>query len=194
MDHHRLAEKRPLDLCETCASAFRNAVIDQSKRYRVCYELHATIDGFINAADQGCFICYSVLRMTVGIPEQEILRGIRDSIPHIKSVPRKDERLRYSGITYFFVSYQTEELQDISPLWITARMRSSFFINDRWHYDPSVVPELQAQLHHMKSYLPTFEWSEGFTFEVSMAQDPNSRSMKTIARILSPAATSTFQN
>lgn len=192
MDHHRLAEKRPLDLCETCASAFRNTVIDLSERYSALYHLHTTIDGFINAADQGCFICYNVLR-TVGIPEQEIVRSIQDSIHHIKAVPREDSSNWFSSITCFFVSCE-RQTKEISRLWITARMLSSFFINRRWEYDPSVVPELQTQLYHMKSYLPTFAWSEGFTFEVTMAQDLNSKSMKTIARILSAAATSTFWN
>jgi hypothetical protein len=192
MDYHRLAEKRPLDLCETCASAFRNTVIDLSKRHSTLYHIHTTIDGFINAADQGCFICYNVLR-SIGIPEQEIVRSIRDSIHHIKGVPREDSWNWLSSITCFFVSCEIQT-QDISRLWITARMMDSFFIDTRWDYDPSVVPELQTQLHHMKSYLPIFPSSEGFTFEVTMAQDLNSKSMKTIARILSPAATSTFWN
>ncbi|KAH7240482.1 hypothetical protein B0J15DRAFT_470361 [Fusarium solani] len=175
MDYHRLAEKRPLDLCETCASAFRNTVIDLSKRHSTLYHIHTTIDGFINAADQGCFICYNVLR-SIGIPEQEIVRSIRDSIHHIKGVPREDSWNWLSSITCFFVSCEIQT-QDISRLWITARMMDSFFIDTRWDYDPSVVPELQTQLHHMKSYLPIFPSSERFTFEVTMAQDLNSKNL-----------------
>lgn len=192
MDPHRLAGKRPLDLCEICASAFRNTVIDLSAWYGQDYPLHATVDGFINAADQGCFICYNVLR-TIGIPEQEIVRSIRDSIHQMKRVPRHSN---FSPITCFFAYYidQTKEPQtkDISRLWITVYIKSGFFNHYRWDYDPSDVPELQAQLHYMENFFSTFEWMEGFSFDVTMAQDLNSRSMKTIAPILSTVSTPTF--
>jgi hypothetical protein len=136
-------EGRPLDLCNACAAGFRDFVVELWRPVSSSCALQYSFSTFLDAVDQGCFICCRIF-WDLGSNGQELFRKIARSLPLVKRLPTT--KLPLTEFWVYTANDSPSQLRAFSAL------SYDYFNHLEWEWDPIVLPELATNLTVFKRY------------------------------------------
>jgi hypothetical protein len=136
-------EGRPLDLCNACAAGFRDFVVELWRPVSSSCALQYSLSTFLDAVDQGCFICRRIF-WDLGDNGQELLRKIARSLPLVKRLPTT--KLPLTEFWVYTANDSPSQLRAFSAL------SYDYFNHLEWEWDPIILPELATTLTLFKRY------------------------------------------